>query len=389
MVFSDVGDARVTRNAGNATNREFQLIRAIVRGQTETVEALCKAPEFDWHAFLQYAENQRVAACVYLEAKNRLLLPLLHQPTVALLRKSFLTQWRWNLLLLGQIAELDGKLGQSGREVIVLKGLHLAEEYFGQLAARQVGDIDLLMPDRHDLYAFEKILGDLGYLRRSRILGSRALMTRYTHHMEFGGPLAPLDLHWVLRQHPSFALDYEDIWRRKQRVRVRNIEFLALDTEYELVLQLLSIHTDIQVGILRLKPFVDLYAILSRLARTLAWEAFFLRRAEDRLLRISINVLDLALDILDCRGEFEILAESLRYYRGLIVLADSDSKLDLFRGTGDAMTWALRLYDTSRPRAFVWWGLALPFRLAESSRWIRRRTEPRRARETPTLARSA
>ena len=376
------------KNARNATSQEFQLVRAIVRGQAETVAVLCGAAEFDPHAFLQYADNQRVAACVFHAAQSHSLMPLLPEQAVEFLRRAFLTQWRWNFLLLGRIAELDGKLRQNGREAIVLKGLHLAEEYFGQLAARQVGDIDLLIADRHDLCAYEEILGGLGYRRRSRILGSRALMTRYTHHMEFDGPLAPLDLHWVLRQHPSFALDYSDIWRRKRQVRVRNVEFLALDVEHELVLQFLSIHTDVQVGILRLKPFVDLYAILRRLARTLPWEAFFARRAEERLLRISINVLDLALDILDCRDEFEALAESLAHRRGLLVLADADSKLDLFRGTGGALAWALRLYDTSPPRAFFWWGLALPFRLAESSKWVRRRTGPRRAEETRALARS-
>ena len=365
-----------------AANREFQLVRALVRGQAETVAALCEAAEFDWQVFLQYADTQRVAACVFHAAQSHSLMPLLSQQAVESLRRSFLTQWRWNLLLLGQMAELDAKLRESRREVIFLKGLHLAEEYFGQLAARQVSDIDVLIADRHELRSFEEILHSLRYRRRSRILGSRALMTRYTHNMEFDGPLAPLDLHWVLCQHPSFALDYPDIWRRKRRVRVRDVEFLALDIEHELILQFLSIHTDVQVGILRLKAFVDLHAMLKRLDQILRWEAFFARCAEERLLRISINVLDLALDVLDCRDEFETLAESLAHHRDLLVLDDLGSKLELFRGTGDALTWALRLYDTSPHRAYFWWGRALPFRLAQSSRWVRRRTGPQRAEET-------
>ena len=359
-----LGEAKVTRNA---PNREFQLVRAIVRGQGETVEALSGATDFDWHAFIQYVDVQRVASCVFHAAQSHSLAPLLPEPAVEFLRRSFLTQWRWNLLLLARVAELDQTLRQSRREVVFLKGLHLAEEYFGQLAARHVGDIDFLIADRHDLSAFEEIIRGLGYRRRSRILGSRALMARFTHDFEFDGPLAPLDLHWVLRQHPSFALDYSDIWRRKKQVRVRNVHFLALDAEHELVLQLLSIHGDVQVGILRLKSFVDLYAIFSRLAGTLHWEVFFAGRAEERLLRISVNVLDLVLDVLDCRDEFPALAESIAQHRRHLLFTDVDAKLELLRGSSGTFrrkAWALRLYDTSPLRAFFWWGLSLPFRLA-------------------------
>jgi hypothetical protein len=178
----------------------------------------------------------------------------------------------------------------------------------------------------------------------------------------------PLDLHWVLRRHSSFALDYSDLWRRKRQVKVHDVEFLALDVEYDLVLQLLSIHTDVEVGIIRLKSVVDLYAILTRVAPTLSWAPFFARRAEEGLLPIAVNVLDLALDVLDCRDEFAALAESIEQHRGKLVLIDLYVKLNLIRGTGGAMqrkAWALRLYDTSPMRALYWWGLSLPFRLAE------------------------
>ena len=136
---------------------------------------------------------------------------------------------------------------------------------------------------------FEEMLHGLGYRRRSRILGSRELMTRYTHHMEFDGPMVPLDLHWVLRCHPSFALDYAAIWQDKQLVEVRK-SFFALSAEYELVLQFLSIQNDVQLGVIRLKSFVDLYAILKRVAPAPDWTTFLARRAAEGLLRIAINV---------------------------------------------------------------------------------------------------
>jgi len=371
-------------------NLEFHLVRAIVRGQGEAVAAFCAAVEFDSEAFLRYVDTQRVAACIFHAAQSHALIPLLPEKTVEFLRRSFLTQWRWNFLLLGRIAELDRKLHECGREVIFLKGLHLTERYFGQLAARQIGDIDILINRHQDLLAYEEILDRLGYRRRSRILGSRKLMTRYTHHLEFDGPLAPLDLHWVLRQHPSFALDYSEVWRRKTQVKIRNVEFLALDPEHDLVFQILSIHSDIEVGILRLKSFVDLYAILRRIAETTPWERFLAHRAEEGLLNISVNVLDIFLDILDCREEFVSLAEALARHRGLILLTNIHSKVEIFQRAGAAQSraWALRLYDTSLFHAFFWWMRGIPFRVAQSSRLVRRRTRPPSAEETCALNRS-
>jgi hypothetical protein len=355
---------------------EFRLACAIIRGRAEMVEALASA-QFCWQAFLQYAKSQRIAGCVFHAAREHSLVPLLQEQTAQSLRESYLTQWRWNLLLLDRIGEVDIAVRHNRRDVIVLKGPYLADEYFGRLGARHVGDIDLLIGDRRDLRVFEDVLGDLGYRRRSRIVGSRALTTRYTHHMEFDGTLVPLDLHWTLRQHPTFALHYPDMWQRKKRVRVHNVEFHVLDVEYQLVLQSLSIHTDIQVGILLLKSFIDLYAILKRVEGNFPWETFFARRAGERLLRISINVMDLFLEVLDCRDEFPGLTEAVRKHRSQLVFSDRDAKLALVLGPRNTFVrkqWGLRLYDSSPLRATLWWAFSLPFRLAEHRPLNPRRT---------------
>ena len=322
----------------------------------------------DWNAFLAYVDAQTLGSCIYHLAQCHSLIAIFPAPVFASLRRSFLTQVRWNSLLLARVAEIERAVRLHGREVIFLKGLYLAQEYFGQLAARQVGDIDLLIADRHEVRAFEDILGGLGYRRRSRILGSRALMTRYTHHMEFDGPMAPLDLHWVLRRHPSLRLDYSEIWHRKREVQIRDVRLLVLSVEHELLLQFLSMHNDLQLGVIRLKAFVDLYVMLKRVVATIDWEAFLARRAADGSLRISVNVLDLAFDILDCRSEFAAPAALIARHRRLLVLDDMDAKLGLFHGTSGELqrrAWALRIYDMTPLRAFWWWGLSLPFRLAE------------------------
>ena len=352
----------------DSVSSELKLLRGIVRRQVDVVEALTNAGGCDWPAFVQYAEDQRLAACVFHTAQEGALSRLLPQNAVERLRESFVAQFRWNLLLLARVSELNEAFRLAGHEVIFLKGLNLALEYFGQIAARQIGDIDVLIRDEHKFLAFEDFLNPLGYRLRSHILGSRRLMARFAHHLEFDGPLAPLDLHWVLRQDPSFALDYPEIWRRKRRVSIRGVELYVLDSEHELVFQLLSIPIDIQVGIICMKSFVDLYAMLRRLGPNIEWREFFRRRSAERLLRLSVNVLDLSLQVLDCEADFPELAAAIAENGHSLLFSDNRSKLDLLRPAKLAYrgkAWALRLYDTSLLRALCWWGISLPFRMAE------------------------
>ncbi|HVN29292.1 MAG TPA: nucleotidyltransferase family protein [Candidatus Binataceae bacterium] len=323
--------------------------------------------DFDCDTFIDYVQRQTIGGTIYHIAQCRSVLQMLPERCVEWLRKSFLSQHRWNLLLLARVAEINATMRAAGREVIVLKGLPSAQEYYGQLAARQIGDLDLLIENPADLFEFEQILARLGYRRRSRILGSRALMARYTHHVEFEGLPAPLDLHWVLRRHPSLRVDYSDLWRRKRRVSVRKVEFLVPPIEYELILQFLSLQNDIQLGVHRLKAFIDLYAMLKRVAGSLDWDSFFHDRQTEGMLGISVNVLDLVLEVLECRQEFPTLAQPLESHRKRLVLSDFASKAALLGGSGELhrRMWALRLYDISAIRALWWWGLSLPFRLAE------------------------
>src|SRR5579872_6710994 len=115
-----------------ADRTAFHLVRAIIRGDGEAATAIARAPDFDWPGFLDYAEDQTVAGGVFHSAQVHSLTPLLPPATLESLRKFFLSQYRWNSLLLARVGELQETFRRFGREVMFLKGLRLAHQFYGQ-----------------------------------------------------------------------------------------------------------------------------------------------------------------------------------------------------------------------------------------------------------------
>ena len=228
-----------------------------------------------------------------------------------------------------------------------------------------MSDLDLLVRGGRDLRRVERLLLEDGYARRSGLLGGRRHSMRFTHHFEYRKGDVSVEVHWVLQRHFTLAIDEDQVWRSATRVGFRGDIYRAASDEYELVLQILGVFTDLQVGRLGLKPFVDMYRLLKLLADDLDWEAFFRRRARERLASIAAYVLALLLDVMDCGDEHpaRCLRETLERRRvprsaGLRYVLNG-RRLDARQKLA-----ALRLYETSLPRALGWWALSLPFRLA-------------------------
>ncbi len=174
-------------------------------------------------------------------------------------------------------------------------------------------------------------------------------------------------MHWALQRHFSFRFEEERIWRDAWRVRFGDLECRAISDEYQLVAQILGVLTDLQVGKLTLKPFVDMYWIIEQLDDQMDWEEFFLVRRRERLFAISVYALALFLRLLDCAEDCPRLAATLDRFRDARSCPDASAMLHVLRSDRLATRQklaALRLYETSLPGALGWWLVSLPFRLA-------------------------
>lgn len=187
------------------------------------------------------------------------------------LRAKYLQATARNLLILHHAGMILNALKAEGIEVIVLKGLYLAEAVYPAPGLRTFDDLDLLCR-RADLPAALDALQGLGY----------ALSTWYdpadpNRDIKHLPPLlkenAPVvELHWtILEEEEPFTIDVEGMWERRLPARVAGVDVSALCPE-DLVLHL-ALHTTYQHRLAGgARGLCDIAAVLRHAADSFDWQ---------------------------------------------------------------------------------------------------------------------
>jgi hypothetical protein len=360
-----IAGRRTRTSIGDVESPELALLRSLVRGDAEAVQrGLFEAT--DPARFLRFAHRHQLGTYSYWALQQLGLTRLLSPRSRATAKAAALRQRLVNDRLALQLRELGELFEQAGVEVLFIKGPLLAQRFYGTVDARGVADIDILVRTPDDLGRVEALLLDHGFRRAYRVPVGRRLACYFAHHFEYRREALPLDVHWALQRHFSFAIDYRRIWETAAPVGFAGRTYLATSDEYELVLQILGVLTDLQVGKLTLRSLVDIYHILKTVNTTLPWREFFSRRARERILRPSVFALAVVLDALDCRGELPSLAALLDEKRDTVPptsLALGAALQSRPLAFGHKLL-ALRVYETPLVAAISWWLVSLPVRLA-------------------------
>jgi Uncharacterised nucleotidyltransferase len=351
--------------SGSAT-RHLGLLRAIVGADVATVRAALCEPATDLIAFLSFVHVHHLGAFTYWAIRQLGLANDIPPRTDVVMRASSLVERRRTERQLAQLRELADLCERAGVAVLFMKGPLFAQRFYASLDARGFSDLDLLLRAPSDLDRLEAVLVAAGYRPAFRVLGTRRMSRWFAHHFEYVRQDLPLDVHWALQRHVSFAVDYEAVWSTASEVALAGRTYRATSAEYELVLQILGVVTDLQVGQLTLRPLVDVHRILRAMDSTSNWDVFFAARRRERILRPCLYVLALVLDLLDCGRQFANLQS--RVAAELSVLPSLEParravlesrKLDLRQ-----KLLSFRLYETPLPAAVAWWVVSLPFRVA-------------------------
>lgn len=345
---------------------ELTLLRCMVKGQVEELRSRLADPATDATGFLRFAYRHQLGAYAYAALRQMGLAELLPRNLRAAAKASSLREGTRIERLVGLLREIAELVDSAGVKVLFIKGPLLAHRYYGTIEARGISDLDILLHDSDDLPRVEKLLFSRGFEPAFRILVSRGLTLRFAHHFEYRRDDLPVDVHWVLQRHFTFALDHERIWATAVRIPMEGRTYRATSDEYELVLQILGVITDLQVGKLTLRPVVDIYQILKAVDGTLDWSQFLSRREPERILRPSAYVLALALDVMDCGDEFAELASLLEARTGTLPPTAPAFRAIMHSRPLDfrQKLLALRIYESSLPATLSWWLLSLPFRLS-------------------------
>lgn len=282
------------------------------------------------------------------------------------LRAAYLRQWARSEVLLRALRELAVRFEAAGEEFILLKGFHLAQGFYGNSDRRAMNDLDLLVR-RSRFERARRLLEEAGYRPLSDSPLPTRLLLGFVHHLELEKGPVPLDLHHQIRTHPSLAIAEDDLWDRRGTMEIAGHRLSVLCDEHVLLVAILTIHADVGLGTINLRPLVDLHVILERLGDGTDWPAFLARREEERTAKLCLNVLALFLIVFECEDQFPALTRVVQDRRERLVPPVERERY--FRLLGSATLdlkkrWAFECYDYPLWRSAGWWLASLPVQLA-------------------------
>lgn len=346
--------------------QNLALLSLLLRGDHDAAAELLRDGGVRPDGFIRFVEQHwlQLLVCSLLNGSPaRKCLP---PQWLAELKRHSLQRWVTQEGLVRELFQLSTVLQAAGHEFILLKGPYLAERFFGGIDRRAFSDLDILIR-RESLPAVEHLLCASGFVANSSTLLSRRLTTFFTYSFDFVKPNVAVDLHWRFSAQLTHRLDYQAIWRHKQSFTLRGQRFWVLPDEYELVFNLVSIFKDLEMGIARVRSFVDLYFILKRMSAELDWETFLEHRTREKTLRISITILDLFFELFACRDEFPEAAAMVareQWRVNVVPVRHLLALMDAVPGAARNKVWASDLYECSQFTLFMWWVVGLPFRIA-------------------------
>jgi hypothetical protein len=273
-------------------------------------------------------------------------------------------QQRRSIHLLDRLSSIADRFAAAGQAFILMKGPYLAERHYGDIAAREFIDLDLLVP-MADRRRASRLLESAGYTMRSRTLGGEAVASFFVHGFDFVAGKINLDLHWRLSRHPSLRVDEARLWAERRAYVIGDREYAVLSDEHELVFQALALVRDIERGRPKAKNVIDILQVASAADTTLDWDAVLGRARTEGTHGALVNVLSLCLDVADARHLAPNLGVALDgQVRRIRVRASSAPFVFEPRSWGlGNKWWSARVHDTNPLGWLLWWMVSLPFRL--------------------------
>lgn len=260
--------------------------------------------------------------------------------------ESYRHQWLRNMQMTLSLSQLAQGLDGLGVPWLLLKGLPLAQQLYGDLGARAVGDIDILVP-RSELIVTLEHLQNSGFQVHRKWLTQLPMTYRFVHAFSLWNEHIRIDLHHEFRSDPALQLDACGIWQRATNLVLEGREYPIPHLTDTIVLLLLGLHDDLGQGNARVRSFLDLQTALASCQDDVleSWRAH-------GVLKIAVNVLH-QLSLLS--GRDNLSAES----PGSVLHQD----IAFQNSSWQNKAWALQLYSSPMWRSVLNWLLGLPFRM--------------------------
>jgi hypothetical protein len=248
----------------------------------------------EWDELIRQSERHGVSAYLYRRLKELVLNGSIPTHVERRFREITLQNASRNIRLYHELGKTLKILADNGIPVILLKGAHLAEGVYGNIALRPMGDVDILLKKK-DLHKTVTLLLQTGFhagdeRQASYIEWSAGnqyhILPNAKHFFDLVHPAwrVKLDVHCSLvEDEKPFNIDTEGLWDRAQRICTEGVEALTLSPVDLLLYQCLhaSIHHLFEFG---LRPFCDIFETIRCYKDEINWE-----QAQSRAVRWGVD----------------------------------------------------------------------------------------------------
>jgi hypothetical protein len=227
----------------------------------------------DWDVLIAESDRYRVAPLLYHRLRTFHSNMPIPANVMTMLRRIYLQSARRGMHLYHELGKVLGLLRHANIPVIVLKGAHLAELVYGNIALRPMGDVDVLV-HMDDLMRVEAALLGMGYAPTER----HRQVTKDTWHFIYVSPKTGLtvEVHWTfLPSMYHLKIDIDGQWERSRQAIIAGVEVSVLCPE-DLLLYL-CLHTSKHLFKMGLKPLYDIFETIRYYGKEIDWKQVQLR----------------------------------------------------------------------------------------------------------------
>lgn len=242
-----------------------------VKDSKKEIELLIHRSDLDWTTFLLKSRKYGLTSLLYHRIKMLNVDKKIPEDILRELTEDYQYSTVRNMKLYHQLSMLLSAFNDVNIPVIVLKGSHLAENIYDNIALRPMGDIDILVR-RSDLMKAGETMQNLGYSLSKGDLSEASCLVN--HHLP---PFQrqncfPVEVHWTISKPKGpFNLDLDDLWQSAQKETLAGVETFVLSPEYLLLhLCMHAAYQDKLEG--RLKPLLDIIATVQHYQNKIDWQ---------------------------------------------------------------------------------------------------------------------
>ena len=261
----------------------------------------------DWDDVIQQSARHGVTPLLYQRFTTTSTGTLIPTRVMQRLREIYLYSAKENIRLYHELSKVLKTLQNDDIPVIALKGAHLAEVVYGNIALRPMGDVDLLVR-KTDLSRVEEKLMEIGYGCSPERPSIEEQCEKAQHLFGFTKPdVFLIEIHWTI-EHPTslFKIDLDGLWSRAWPAIIAGVEVLVLSPE-DLLLHLClhaSFHHKFRIG---LKSFCDISETVRHYRDEMDWEQVQLRARQWGASKCAYLTLHLARELLEAAVPDEVL----------------------------------------------------------------------------------